>query len=535
MKKSFIKKIVSVSLALVTAASMTACGSSSEKNVKTLSNVSFPLEEKVTLKMLTHAPAISTQNPDERIIFKRLEEKTNVDIDWTCYVDDQYGDKKNLALSKKETLPDVVFDASMSQYDLLRYAKQGVIIPVEDLIDSYMPNLSKVLEERPEYKKMITAPDGHIYSFPWIEELGKGKQAIQSVGNIPWINKKWLDELGLPVPKTTSELANVLRAFKEKSPEGRTDVIPMSFIINNGDQDPGFLLGSFGMGDNADHYLVTDDKKVVYSTVQDGYKEGIKWLHSLVEEGLCDPEAFTQDWSTYVSKGKNGRYGLFFTWDRANIVTNKDDYIPLPALTGPNGQVNVARSNGFGIDVGRCVITTANKNVELSAKWLDNLYEPVQSVQDNWGTYGDENNQNVFELKDDGSLAHLDLGTSSPWEVRANQFVAGPLAILEDYFGKYTTYPDDAKERLDILHNTYVKDMKNEYNYPLVFMNQEDIETLNQYETAVKTYTERKKAEWILNGGIDEEWDSYLQEMKNQGLDKILEIKQKYLDEYYKN
>ena len=49
----------------------------------------------------------------------------------------------------------------MSNYDLLRYSKQGVIIAVEDLIDEYMPNLSKILEENPEYRKMITAPDGH--------------------------------------------------------------------------------------------------------------------------------------------------------------------------------------------------------------------------------------------------------------------------------------------------------------------------------------------------------------------------------------
>lgn len=41
----------------------------------------------------------------------------------------------------------------MNNNDLLRYSKQGVIIPVEDLITKYMPNLSKVLEEKPEYKK----------------------------------------------------------------------------------------------------------------------------------------------------------------------------------------------------------------------------------------------------------------------------------------------------------------------------------------------------------------------------------------------
>ena len=62
----------------------------------------------------------------------------------------------------------------------------------------------------------------------------------------------------------------------------------------------------------------------------------------------------------------------------------------------------------------------------------------------------------------------------------------------------------------------------------------EDTEQLTQYETAVKSFAERKKAEWVLNGGIDEEWDAYLEEIESLGLSKMLGIKQKYLDEYFK-
>ena len=64
----------------------------------------------------------------------------------------------------------------MNDYDLLRYAKQGIIIPLEDLIDKYMPNLQAVFEKYPEYRTMVTAPDGHIYSFPWIEQLGEERK-----------------------------------------------------------------------------------------------------------------------------------------------------------------------------------------------------------------------------------------------------------------------------------------------------------------------------------------------------------------------
>ena len=531
MKKPLIKGILSLTMATMMSITMISCGAKT-KDIEsmTIKDVSFPLEETVTLKMLTHAPAISEQDPSKRAIFQRLEEETNVKIDWTCYVDDQFGDKKNLALSKKETLPDLVFDADMSTYDLLRYAKQGVIIPVEDLIDKYMPNLSEILEKKPDYRKMITAPDGHIYSFPWLEELGTGKEAIQAVSDIPYINKKWLEQLGLEIPNTIEELESVLKAFKENIP----DSIPMSFILNNGSEDPCALLGAFGYGDNGDHYIVTNDKEVIYSTVQEGYKEGVEWLHSLQEAGLIDAEAFTQDWSTYVNKGKNDKYGLFFSWDSANIVSNFEDYVPLPALSRQGGEKNVTRWNSYGVQIGRSVITTANKNLELTAKWVDKLYEPLQSIQDNWGTYGEENKQNIFELKEEGTLAHLDLEGNSPWETRANQYVGGPLAILDEYYGVYTTCPEDAQIRLDVLHSNYVDYMEADYTYPLVFMSIEDTELLTQYETAIRGYTDRKRAEWILNGGIEEEWNAYLEEMEKLGLSKALEIKQKYFDEYYK-
>lgn len=66
-----------------------------------MKDVSFPLKETATLKMLTSAPAISTQNPNERLIFQRLEKETNVHIDWTCYTDDQYPDKKKSGIIKE--------------------------------------------------------------------------------------------------------------------------------------------------------------------------------------------------------------------------------------------------------------------------------------------------------------------------------------------------------------------------------------------------------------------------------------------------
>lgn len=548
MRKS-IKKLMACSLAGVMAVSMIGCGGkggSEKANVSGLDEngkvkeISFPLKEQQELSFITWASSDSTQNPNERVIFQRLQEKTNVKIKWTCYVQDQFADKKNLALAQAKNLPDGLFNADMSDYDLLRYAKQGVIIPLEQLIDNYMPNLKKVLDENPEYRTLITADDGHIYGFPWIEQLGSGKEAIQSVGSMPFINKKWLDELGLDVPKTIEELEQALIAFKENDMAGNGQTISMSFILNDGNEDIGTLLGAFGegYGDIPEHLSVSNDKKVVYTAAQEGYKEGLKWLNQLSKEGLIDPEVYTQDWSTYVSKGKAGRYGLCFTWDCANIVPDMEDYVPLPALTGPEGTKNVPRAKGSdtsGLGRGRAVLTSNCKDTALAAAWIDQMYEPQQSAQNNWGTYGEEGKANIFEMTEDGMLKHLDLNGESPVEVRNAQCVAGPLAVLDSYYDKYVTCPDDAQYRLDWIKNIYVSDMNQEYVYPNIFMSQEDLDKITPYTTDLNKYVKQMKADFIMNGKIDETWDAYLKKLEGYGLSNYLEIMQKNLEHYFKS
>ena len=64
--------------------------------------VQFPLKETAELSFITSAPATSTQEPNERVIFQRMEEQTNVHIDWTCFVSDQFSDKKNRHLLNLE-------------------------------------------------------------------------------------------------------------------------------------------------------------------------------------------------------------------------------------------------------------------------------------------------------------------------------------------------------------------------------------------------------------------------------------------------
>ncbi len=537
-------------------ASLAACGGNKSDNTVgsgemqevDVADLSFPLAEKATLTGMTQYPANTESDPNNRTIFKRLQEKTNVEIEWKAIQGDQWGEKITLAMADTNTLTDFIFSAGFGDNDLLRYADQGVIIPLEDYIDAYMPNLKAVFDKYPEYRKMSTDTNGHIWALPWIEQLGSEKTAIQTVGDMSFINKKWLDFLGLDIPTTVDEFEQVLIAFRDHASELQKEfnidgsIIPMSCIVNDGNQDPAILINGFGEGygdcDQGRHIAVTEDKKVICTATQEGFKDGIAWLHKLYEEGLIDPEAFTQEWSTYVSKGKSGRYGVCFSWDNANIIDDFNGWVPLPALTADVR--NITPENGSftsGYDRGRCVVTAVAKNPALVCAWLDQMYDPFQSPQNNWGTYGEDDDFDIFVLgkneNGDDMLQHAPLGDASPVEVREAESVNGPLAILDEYYGVYVTCPDDAQYRLDWIKDYYTPDMNTKYVYPNVFMSQEDTEELSNLQTDITKTINAKRSDWIMNGFTDADWDEYIKSLDAYGLEDMLAIFQKYLDAYY--
>ncbi len=559
MKKFRNISVKSLALALVlilTMAMLTACGGGSGSSGSGDSQgtevdpaeVAMPLKEKATITGLTNFPAATESEPNNRTIFKRLEEATNVHVDWRTIQQDQWGDKITLEMSNIKTLPDFIFNANFSDPDLLRYAKQGVIIPLEDYIDKYMPNLTKVFEQAPEYKTMCTDTEGHIWALPWIEQLGYEKTAIQTVGYMPFINTAWLDDLGLSMPTTTDEFEQVLLAFRDNADKLKADfnidgdIIPLACIMNDGDQDPCILINGFGEGygdpDRGRHIAVTDDKKVISIATTEGFKKGIEWLHKLYSENLIDPEAFTQEWSTYVAKGKSGRYGVCFSWDIANIAPSLEGWEPLPALTADVR--NITPANGSytsGFARGRCVVTATAKNPALVCSWLDQMYDPFQSPQNNWGTYGEDDDFDIFELgeNDEGEqmLKHAPLGDASPVEVREAESVNGPLAVLDSYYGKYVTLPDDAAYRLDWIKEIYTPDMNTKYVYPNVFMSSEDTTRISELEPDLTKRVNTAKSDWVMNGFTDADWDQLQSDLQAYKLDEYLSILQKYLDSYY--
>ena len=113
------------------------------------------------------------------------------------------------------------------------------------------------------------------------------------------------------MPKTTDEFEQVLIAFRDNADALKKefnidgDIVPMSCIISGGNEDCTILCNGFGEGygdpDPGRHIVIDDNKQVVCTATTEGWRKGVEWLHKLYSENLIDPDAFTQEWSTYVA------------------------------------------------------------------------------------------------------------------------------------------------------------------------------------------------------------------------------------------
>ncbi|KNH23080.1 sugar ABC transporter substrate-binding protein [Arthrobacter sp. ZBG10] len=489
----------------------------------------FPIvKDKLTL---TFSGTKSALAPDygSMSLVQQWEKDTNVHIDWENLPEAVFKEKKNLILASGD-LPDAFFNSGLTDAEITTYAASGTLVPLEGLIEKNAPNLAKILADRPDIKAAITSSDGHIYSLPSVEELG-----LVQFPNEMAINTAWLDKLGIPMPKTVDELHNALLAFKAKDASGTGRTIPLSFMPGSWCGDIVDLIAALGgVPDNMDHRIVQDGK-VIYTATQDGYKKAIGTLHQWYQEGLIDPESFSQDDKAYLAKGKAGtaNLGSFVWWEIKEMVgaDRAADYALLPVLEGVDGKRLASQSNNQEIARGAFAVTRTNKYPAATMRWADNLYDPLQSAQANWGPIGETLQKDAAT----GLLTQIPApaGTSEG-ERRQKVAPGGPKANTAENFEKVVAPEPRAAERQKTIQENYKPFAAND-GYPPVALSNEEIQQIGTIETDVSALVKQTTAKWIVSGGIDSEWDGYVSQLENVGVDRMIDIYQQAYDRFQQN
>lgn len=246
-----------------------------------------------------NAPA-GAGSADNNYTTKKLQEMwgtpNNVTLKYVPVPRSQEVDKLNMLMASGSA-PNIVFTYKKDLY--LQYAKQGGLADLTDLI-----NKTKNLKPLVEVNKADLLYQGKYFA------AAAYRQGIDR--HMSYIRTDWLQKLGMKAPTTTDEWYNTMKAFKE--------------------QDPGKLGGKvipFGM--RATSYVDNHDgaQQLVWSFVKasdeeqqtlpylalPGFKDGIKFVNKMYNEGLIDPEfALDQDQKNFKANIVNGRIG-FITVD----------------------------------------------------------------------------------------------------------------------------------------------------------------------------------------------------------------------------
>jgi putative aldouronate transport system substrate-binding protein len=462
----------------------------------------------------------------EMVTIRELERKTNIHIDWQEIPVEGFRDRINLMLAGGQ-LPDAFFYGLSSQ-DVVKYGSQGVLIPLEGLIEQYAPNIRRIFAEYPQVRRMATAPDGHIYSLPWFKD-----QEFFEYRNTFLINKKWLDALNLSMPETTEDFYRVLKAFKERDPNGNglQDEIPASFRYNVTTNGYYELFGAFGVIDAVSN-LYVENGQVKFEATEPRYRDAIRYLHRLYAEGLMDPQTFTQDTKQLLSKTKSsvpivGVLASFNGTFELDLERLKD-YVPMPPIKGPNGD-QVWRRQDNRIIPNYFSITNVNPHPEATIRLVDVMNEPRSVLEFQLGPFGTH-----LKERDDGKIEVLapPAGTDiAYWIGSVSPSTTLPLMISKTWMDKVIPNESDRlRERFYQVYKPYIA--KEEQTYPSLYLTSEQNKRVSILGADINKYVRQMEAKWIIEGGIEEEWDEYVAELERMGLAELMKIRQEAYEQF---
>jgi len=473
----------------------------------------------------------------------QLEEAAGVTIEWE-EVSADWDQKKPTMLAAGD-IPDLIVGTNaITNGDIATFA--GLFEDLSDDLES-LPNVTGMFEAVPATESMATEPEGEIFSLP------SYRRFWPETGTRQFINQQWLDNLGLEQPTTWDELHEVLLAFKTEDANGNgdpNDEIPMDWApagdAGFGLFQPTVLLGSMGLpisdGGGAGYFV--EDGEVKNFLIDERYRDLIAFLHELYADGLISQDVMTQDYSAYQSvargEGDTARVGFTWGWAGSDRVGAQlaGQYSALPPL-----RVDDSMSEGdltwsydsymLNYGVNSITMSAQSDNKEAALAVINAFYDQDISLEVLWGDL-DENITKV----DEGSYEVLpptdETVDPSTWKWTTTLADNGPGWIRDDIDVVLPSDLAEAVEQSQPLEAAIANVDPNTDIFPgqLIKMNQEDLNTLSVNNTAVFTIAMQRWATWITEGGVENDWDTYVAELEGSGLTQNVEIHQGYFDEF---
>lgn len=497
------------------------------ESADTESKITFPLEEPVTMTMLT--TNFNDYLLENSASMKKMEELTNVHWEITYIPYSEIQEKKPVMVSGGQ-YPDVFFKGNITRDEGISWGSEGILIPLDDLLREYAPNYCAIMDEQNlwDYTKYA---DGHYYTTAGFET----ETGLANV--IMWINQTWLDRLGLEMPTTQEEFYEVLKAFKENDADGDGDPnneIPFmtSSDLATVECMPAYMgLRYAGFWDE---YALSEDDEIFFWPASDEWKNCLSFLTQLYEEGLMYSECFNTTIEQARAMGMSGQsIGCFFEWDPQLTVGSVADggknteYVAVPPFED-NKFPTIASLMDGGF-----AITDKCEYPEIATAWVDYFYSEEGANLAHLGVEGV-----TYTINEDGTWDWIKDGEYGADVANSGTIWLGGGVAIPEGFSRLSYYDqridEEANPGAHIVSDTTKElvdndDVEKEV-WPAIVLSEEESETKATIDADINPYWKQYRAQ-VITGQLDleESWDEYLTTLENMGL---FEMNQCYIDAY---
>ena len=541
MKTKWLKKLLAAIMVTVMVLSLVACGNKKKNQNGTIDasagTVTYPLNTDMELSIwcgnqMSLASDISSWEASP--FHSGLESLTGVKMNWIWPTKGADISQAYNLMWTDYDVPDIVFH-NVSNDDAKTLMEDGYIWDLTEYLPKYAPNYWAWLNqpENEATRKSVQLSDGSYFGVTSMKE-----DAYSMVWIGPIVRQDWLDECGLKAPVTLAEWEKVLTTFKDKY--GATLSFKISEVTASGGLASG--TGALGFLDTAD-FRVTDDGTVVIPQIAEGYEELLKVMVSWWEKGLIDHDSLSMSDDSLRQKALNGKAGIVFAsgTGATNIITdatnekNGADWVGLSYPRTAQGEPTSMICHQYGKSTGyHAMISASSTEQELIAalRWLDYGWTEEGMMYWNFGT--------------EGISYEYDAEGKPQW---AEIVPADPLGLLEGakkYRGTGGAAPVLQMRAMAEANNVGVGIMDSviktwmdntvadKHMLPSMDMEENDRDTYEQLWSSISTYIDEESMKMLTGKTSLSQYDAFVDKLYEMGLQDVLDIKQKYYDEYMK-
>lgn len=546
------KKLIALLLALVMVLSLLAAcstpdepsqqpstedvpNSSSENNED--EEFSYPVQSDVELTMYRGQNALIKANYDgfgDSEVAKALEAASGIKVKY----EDTYADQEaywNQMLADGTYTDMISFNAMTYAGGPLAAMQDGLAIELNDIIDQYMPNFKAYLQANPSVDKAIKTDDGIYYMIPYVNS----NTGAYSYG--AYYREDMLQELGAKEPTTVDEWHDLLVQVKEKY-----GITPISCEWS-GLIQYGMFAMAFGVGGNStsNHFAIDGEGKVYYQRNDENWKSFLETMHAWFDEGLIDPDVASIASGDVRAKMISGDAFLSMGWlgSAMQVVQQQgaaaNEKFQLKAVGTPALKAGepiewvyaTTLVSGMGT-----TISSQCENVELAARYLDFLFSEQGHLIANYGVEGVSYTMvdNIPTFKDEiVKSGSLPAGMSqSQSAARYSAATTGIMAMVkDDYYYEQLMDEKCCADAIYIWMNSAVGG-GHMHELPGLSYNEEESGAIGTIVTNLKTLSDENALKFVLGTRDLAEWDAYVQEISNMGVDAALVIMNQAMARY---